>query len=84
MYEVKRYPYELDESYEMRKLFVSKYNPMTEEEFAESLRLALIWVNFKFLHCIYPIEIMNEIQTILEKGRVKKMKIRIKKKDIKE
>ena len=41
-------------------------------------------VNFKFLHCIYPIEVMNEIQTILEKGRVKKMKIRIKKKDIKE
>lgn len=80
MYEVVKYPYELNESYEMRKLFVGKYNPATDEEFTDSIRLALVWVNFKFLHCTYPLVIMNHIQSILEHGRgqsvIKKIKIK--------
>jgi len=80
MYQTSKYPFELDESFEMRKLFIDKYKPTTEKDFIEAKRLALIWVNFKFLHCIYPIEVMNEIQKILEYGRPNKITIKVKKK----
>ena len=63
--EVKRFPYELDQSFEMRKLFISKFNPKSLQDFIEAKRLALIWVNFKFIGCKYPIDVMETIRQIL-------------------
>ena len=75
---VQKQPYELQESFEMRQLFVLKYAPTTSGELHEALRLALIWVNFKFYGAIYPKDVMNLIQNILEFGRPKKLKLKIK------
>ena len=63
---LKPFLYELEQSFAMRKLFIEKYGPTNEKELTEAKRLAHIWVNFKFLGCIYPIPIMDQIQRVLD------------------
>lgn len=56
---------ETDESYEKREWFIKQNKPKNEKELEKFLILSNVWVNILYLNCIYPIEIMKRIQTIL-------------------
>jgi hypothetical protein len=60
-----RLHYETDKSYFLRRDFFIKISPKTQKEYLNTLNMSIIWGNIKILECVYPPEVIENINKML-------------------
>jgi hypothetical protein len=66
MYIFPRLPFETDQVYFARRMFLTKMAPKSEKKFLDATRLSMIWANVHFLKCLYPAPIMKDIKKAID------------------
>jgi hypothetical protein len=49
----------------LRRDFFIKISPKTQKEYLNTLNMSIIWGNIKILECVYPPEVIENINKML-------------------
>lgn len=60
-----RLPFETDTIFSARKKFFMEQSPKTDKKYLEAVKMSMVFVNVKFLGCLYSDNIMEELKNML-------------------